>query len=227
MSINDVVDIQIENGQIIQVKKANFDIFEIQNKISKMKYNGQSLVKDVKVENSQIPSIAKVFYMFIFDNKMPTGENLFNSYLAFHFNQVGTDNCISHANGETYSIEGIRARVLRAFPSLLRDFHFYLLCQNSGIFNKVRYSFIADSYEGIDLKVDYKGEEYAISLFVSTKRSEGFKKKKYKRHDYSNLKEICISIDPFDKKNYVGNYALYNESHISLLIEEIEKMKIK
>lgn len=39
-----------------------------------------------------------------------------------------------------------------------------------------------------------------LHSIVNTNRSLKYKKKKYKRHNYSGLKEICISINPFDKK---------------------------
>ncbi|MDF2879957.1 MAG: hypothetical protein K0R54_514 [Clostridiaceae bacterium] len=218
-----IVDIQIINNRLIEIKEVSFDIKAIEDNISKIKYKGQGLIKDKFVENAQLPSIAKVFYESIFMRKILTPETLFKEYLFKNF--INTDNDTYKLKGteKTYSGQGIKARVYRAFPSLLRDFHFYVLCFNSKIFENIKYSFITDTQDGIDIMVTYKGENFGISLFVDTARSMQFKKKKYKRHDYSCLKEICIGINPFDKSTYMGDFALYNKTHIEYLINEIEK----
>ena len=50
-----------------------------------------------------------------------------------------------------------------------------------------------------------------------------YKQKKYHRHDYSDVREICIPINPFERKNYVGDYALYNTTHIEEMVRQMEE----
>lgn len=222
-----MIDIQIVNNKIMKVQEVKFNLKEIEKQISKMKYRGNGLVKDDKVENAKLPSIAKIFYENIFLKKIPSPEKLFKEYLSRHFIKE-TNNIYKLKNtNESYRKEGIKGRVYRAYPSLLRDFHFYILCYNSGLFENVEYSFLTDTQKGVDLFITYKGTKFAISLFVNTNRSLKYKKKKYKRHNYTDLKEICISINPFDKKNYIGDFALYQDYHIKYMIGEMEKEILK
>lgn len=207
---------------MIKVQEVNFDIDSIEHQIKKMRYNGNGLIKDISVENAKLPSIAEVFYEKIFLREIPSPEKLYREYLSKHFSKEDNGRYRLNNTNKAYDEKGIKARVYRAYPSLLRDFHFYILCYSSGLFESVEYSFLVDTREGIDLFVTYKGNRFAISLFVNTRRSLEYKKKKYKRHDYSNLKEICISINPFDRKSYVGDYALYGESHLQEMIREME-----
>ena len=83
------------------------------------------------------------------------------------------------------------------------------------------YSFDRDR-KGIDLLVEYKGQAFGIALFVNTPRSKSFKQKKYGRHQELTIPEICVTINPFDKSLYVGDYALYQQSHIEQMIAEMD-----
>lgn len=219
--MKDIIDLQIINNNFIQVKEIQFNIEDIEKCIAKIKYNGQGLIKDNKVEYAKLPSIAKIFYMFIYNRIIPTPERLFMAYYNTYFSTIDCNKCNCIINNEIYSIEGVKARVLRTYPSLLRDFHFFVLCYNSKYFDKVKYSFSDDVKKGIDLTVVYKNKEYGVSLFVETPRSKKYKKQKYKRHDYSFIKEICIPINPFDKNNYIGDFALYNKTHVQYLLYSI------
>lgn len=221
-----MIDIKIINNKIIKIQKVKFDIKKIEEQISKMKYGGNNLIKDVDVETARLPSIAKIFYENIFLRKIVSPEILYNKYLKEHF--IEKDNgCKLKNTNQIYKKEGIRARIYRAYPSLLREFHFYILCYNSKLFESVEYSFLTDVQEGVDLLITYKNVKFAISLYVNTSRSLKYKEKKYDRHDYSNLKEICITINPFDRKNYIGDFALYQDYHIEYMVEEMEKELFK
>jgi len=222
-----MIDIKIVNNKMMKVQEVEFDIKSIEKQISKMQYKGNGLIKDIKVESAKLPSIAEIFYESIFSRRIPSPEKLYNEYLNRHFIKETNDEYRLKDTNQIYKEEGIKARVYRAYPSLLRDFHFYILCYNSGLFESVEYSFLTDTRKGVDLFITYKGTKFAISLFVNTNRSLKYKKKKYKRHNYSGLKEICISINPFDKKNYIGDYALYQDYHVKYMIGEMEKEILK
>lgn len=219
--MKDIIDIQIINNKFIQIKEIHFNIKDIEKGIAKIKYKGQGLIKDNKVEYAKLPSIAKIFYMFLYNRSIPSPERLFTVYYNTYFVALNCEKCNCIINNEIYSIEGVKARILRTYPSLLRDFHFFVLCYNSGYFDKVKYSFSNDVKKGIDLTVVYANKKYGVSLFVETPRSKKYKKQKYNRHNYSSINEICIPINPFDKSNYVGDFALYNKEHVKYLLYNI------
>lgn len=218
-----MLNIKMVNNQIVKVQEANFDLKKIEDRISVMSYKGNGLIKDLEVEHSRLPSIAGIFYEKIFLREIPSPDTLYNEYINKYFKIESNGKCRLISDNKVYNEEGVKARVFRTYPSLLRDFHFYILCYDSKLFDKVEYSFLTDIKEGIDLMIEYKGVNFAISLFVDTKRSKEYKKKKYKRHDYSNFKEICIAINPFDRKNYIGDYALYRKHHIQEMLLEMNK----
>lgn len=219
--IGQLIDIRMLNGQMLIIKTNPITSKEVEQSIRSIRYQGQGLQKDEAVENAKLPSIAQTFYEHLFVYGIPTPEQLIETYLRKYF-LLTEKHCKLPNSSSLYSIEGVKARVYRTYPSLLRDFHFYLLCCESNLFEKVYYSLESDLREGIDLRVTYQGQHFAVALFVQTPRSKSYKQKKYFRHQPLNIPEICLEIDPFDKQNYVGDFALYQPSHVQLLLERIQ-----
>lgn len=219
--IGKLIDIRMLNGQMLAIKTNLITSKEVEQTINSIRYHGEGLIKDEAVENAKLPSIAQTFYEYLFVYGIPTPEQLIEAYLRKHFILTG-NYCKLPNSSSLYLIDGVKARVYRTYPSLLRDFHFYLLCCESNLFEKVYYSLKSDIYEGIDLRVTYQGQLFAVALFVQTPRSKSYKQKKYFRHQPLNIPEICLEIDPFDKQNYVGDFALYQPSHVQLLLERIQ-----
>lgn len=222
-NIDDVIDYRFVNNEVIEVKKISLSSRKIESIVTEIPYHGNKLIKDMIVENSRLPSIAKVFYHMVYQNQFPTPEQLFIAYFQCYFEKENEQYCHLLQQSQSLSIDGIKARVFRAYPSLLRDFHFYLKCNESQQFESVLYSLDNDTKNGIDISIQYGGIIYYISLMVNTKRSMDFKSKKYQRHLYDLEKEILIPIDPFDRRFYIGDYALYHDQHIDYLIEQIKK----
>ena len=44
-------------------------------------------------------------------------------------------------------------RILRIYPSVVRDLHFYLMAYENGLFSAVRYSVGAEYEQGLSVKV--------------------------------------------------------------------------
>lgn len=118
---------------------------------------------------------------------------------------------------------GVEGRIYRTYPSLIRVYHFFLSCQEMNRFDDVFYSFRRDQ-DGVDTVIKYKGQNFAIALFVDTPRSRSYKKKKYNRHKALDIPEICVMINPFDKSTYVGDYALYQDYHLYNMVKEMESI---
>lgn len=219
--MENIVDFQISNNQMVIIKECKINLNTIEKALVRFPYKGQKRIKDNKVEHFRLPSIAEIFYGLVFGNRVPSPEDLCDGYLRRHFYTTGKDTCRLKNSSEEFSIEGVKGRVYRAYPSLIRDLHFYFLCKDSGMFDDVHYSLAADAYDGIDLTITHTGVTFAIALFVSTARSKQFKSKKYRRHEKLTMPEICIEIDPFNKAFYIGDYALYQKEHLDFMVQQM------
>ena len=226
--ISDILDISYENGTSTMTKKKNWTVEEIETALKALSYNGQRGVKDELVERSKMPSMAGVFFSLLFLNgEIPSEDLFFEQYLTRCFNRLDRVTCELKAafkgtnKHNIFSIQGVRGRVLRTFPSLIRDFHFYVLCSQSGVFERVVYSLATDCLKGLDLEIWHGGKQYFVSLFTNTARSNAFKSQKYRRHEYG-VSEICISID-WTSRNQIGAFWLYGEEHLNQVVREIEQ----
>ena len=212
----------------VSIKSSASDLEKL---LKESNYKGQRLVKDPLVERSGIPSLMVHFMThFIAENIIPTDEAFAESYLEEHFTPLHdeTNEFFMANNGRCPQPlwgEGIRARALRAYPSLIRDVHFYLLCQESKLFDKVVYSLEKD-IKGVDLEITQEGVCYSVSLFVQTNRSLHYKKMKYSRHDYSERNEICVALD-FQKCLKAGDFFLYDSYHVRNVMREIRNRQKK
>jgi hypothetical protein len=126
-------------------------------------------------------------------------------------------------DGEEYKKVGVMARMLRTYPSLIRDFHFYSLLSESKKFESVRYSLAQDYFQGLDIEVVYRGKPFFISVFVETRRASTFKKKKYSRHDYDGIPEISLGL-AFSSLKKLGSIYVCQAEHVDQVIDKIEKL---
>ena len=170
-----------------------------------------------------LPPIALIFYSYLFETgTIPSDITLVEEYLKQPcFDPLPTDNVELNYNGkiEILSVEGVSARVLRTYPSLVRDLHFYLLLKESELFPAVRYSFKSDYYDKVDLTVQYNDKWYHIGLMLGSKRSLYYKIKKVFRH--KPIDTIDIELHPEDAV-HVGDYHLYSMYHIERLVKTIK-----
>lgn len=221
-----VRNVEIWNQHIREVRDLSLTSSQVESCILSYPYPGENRVKDPQVENAQLPPIAIIFYSAIYEfNTIPSPELLISLYLEQeYFSEAEPGNVLVAYNGETVRLsrEGIIARVLRTYPSLLRDFHFYLLALESGLFEVVRYSFEDDYYQGIDLKVKYQGKWYSAALMQNTSRSLFFRNRKRYRHNGENADVINVELDRAQCKK-CGDYYLFTKSHISSLVKAIEQ----
>lgn len=220
---NNIVDVKIQNGQIAIIKAMDITHEKLKKQIETLPYLGGRRFFDEQVEKAQLPSMGESFYLYLFENgSLPDQETFIRQYLAAFFERENKGRSFRH-NGVSYRYDGLRARILRAYPSLIRDTCFYFMASESKLFDDVSYSLRRDVYDGLDIQVVKNGISYYVSLFVETKKSRRYKKKKYRRHDYGLIKEVCISLNPFDPKYRIGNFSLYQEEHLDYLLQEIER----
>ncbi len=217
-----ITDIELKGDQISVSRSLDISLSEAEEQIAKLSYSGVGLSKDSKVEKAKLPPFALAFYYHLFSQRsIPTEQELFDRYISFSGKTEEGEVVIED---ERYSEVGLRARLLRTYPSLIRDFHFYLLLQESKRFDSVGYSLSKDYYDGLDLSVWHSDQTYHLSVFVQTRRSAEFKKKKYSRHDYSNVKEISIPL-AFDSLKKLGQIYVCTKAHVKLVLDQIDLNK--
>ncbi|WP_131553749.1 hypothetical protein [Pedobacter frigiditerrae] len=220
-----IKDIYIENGNWTIVRSSFSNLVQLEQQIAKLPYNGCGLKKDEAVENTLFPPFLQVFYYLIYQHKsIPNEELYFSEYLKWLNVDPKTNGQFAY-QGNMYSIEGLKARALRAYPSLIRDIHFYYFLLESKEFENVKYSMHADYYEGLDILVTRQDVTYGVSILINTKRGAAFKKLKERRHNYeNNIKEIILKVD-FSELHKNGNFYLLDKEQLKRLLSEIGTTK--
>ena len=218
-----VVDVELYNSRVRQVKDLSLTAATLEEKLKSFGYSGEGRLRDEQVENFQLPPIALVFYSYIFEtNAIPSDLGLVEEYFKQPYFEYVPDGKVEvdyDGHNGILSVDGVIGRVLRTYPSLVRDLHFYLLVKESGLFEAVRYSFKADYYDKIDLKVQYGGKWFNIGLMLGSKRSLGYKLKKVFRH--KPVDTIDMELNKSDA-DMVGDFMLYTPTHINKLLHIIK-----
>lgn len=219
----DIKDIKFMNEEVFLLKNSEITLEDFMRQIQDIKYDEcydlYRTEKDSLVENTQFPPVIYAFYSFVFFNKkIPCPEEIVDNYFSLYSGQIEICNKNFIYKGVEYKKNALISRILRTYPSLIRDFHFYLLLVNEKCFDKVIYSCKTD-IEGKDIIVKHKGVEYQISLFVKTKRSNFFKEIKNRiRHTYENEIKIPLELKQTEKH---GDFFLYSYRHIDIVKKHI------
>ncbi len=217
-----IKEIRFFNDEVFLLRKSILSSQKIEEVLKGIRYSGQKRTIHSNIENSNIPYFAHSFYYFIYINDIIPNENqLIETYKSI--NNIVQDEDFLIIENQKVNKNGVINRLLRSYPSLVRDFHFFKLCQESKKFDSVKYSLKKDVFEGTDLIIEQAGKIFCVSIFTKTKRAKYFKGiKNQKRHDYNQCyAQIELPIDlnsPSIKR--VSNFLLLSNEHI----EELEKM---
>lgn len=224
-----IIDIKFLGNQVYVLKEINLTAEDVEEQLKQIKYSGQGRVKSPTTENYKFPPFALVFFKLLFRNqRIPNEEQFIQFYKDYFFveNELGEIFCYYEGNNFKVNLEAFKGRLLRTYPSLVRDYHFFLKCKESNYFDKVIYSLKQDYFEGIDITVTSEKVVKHVSLHTKTSRGHLYKKKKYKRHDYENKNEIIIEIDLHQSKK-VSDFYLYPDESLNELIQKVEEEKIE
>ena len=201
----EIDDIKFSNGKAWLIiddmeysKSLNLSLVEVEKQISTIKYRDiYTKFKEIKkgmTEQGSFPPFNYVFFSYLYNyNKVLNAEQFIEEYFNKYKDIFEIEgDILIYVNWKYFKI-GLIARMLRAYPSLIRDFHFYLMLVEDKSFDRVQYSCKSD-LEGVDIVIEHKGEKYGVSLFVNTNRGCKYKtiKNSY-RHTY-NFKEIQIPL---------------------------------
>ena len=218
-----ILNVEMYNDHIRQTKELHLSSSQLEETVKHYPYKGEKRVVDEQVENLLLPPIALVFYSLLYDtDNTPSPDDLLKEYFKQPYFSFVADNKVNVNYENTTalcSVESITARVLRTYPSLLRDLHFYLLANESHCFDAVRYSFKKDYEEKIDVQILYKGKWYNVGLLLNSRRSLWYKFKKQFRHKPTDV--LYVELDKSDCK-MCGDYMLYTEKHINQLYKQVK-----
>lgn len=171
-------------------------------------------IRDEKVERGiHFPPFIKAFYNCIYRLKrMPNQEEYYNFYLGIN-RQFFLDN-----NFEDKILLGLKARVYRTYPSLVRDFHFNKLLSERVDDCEIVYNSNLDIEHDIDTLLIKDGNFWAACLFTETRRANIAREWKESRHErFANVRYIEIPVN-FDDDSKIGDFFLYGDREIHQLI---------
>ncbi|MET3537264.1 hypothetical protein [Chryseobacterium limigenitum] len=215
-----ITDILLKNGTVSVERKLDLTSTDLENYLLNLKYSGENLEKIKEIENAKLPAFITSFYYFVFSKlKIPSEKQFTELYYEINDFKFEGDDIIFQ--NKKFSKKGIEARLLRTYPSLIRDLHFYLLLSEDKSFDNVCYSLKTDYISGLDLKISFKNKEYFLSLHLGTERGKEFKLKKNDRHNYSNVPQIILEESLSNLKKH-GDFGLFDKGHIKKLISELE-----
>ncbi|MFN8345809.1 MAG: hypothetical protein U0X91_12430 [Spirosomataceae bacterium] len=223
-----ITDVRFEGNTAILIRHKNWSANEIEEQVRDFSYSGENLRKDPEVEKAKLPPFALAFYKFIFfKSRLPNETELWNYYLSQYFKSADDHRISYFRKGtlRTYSAEAVRARMLRSFPSLIRDFHFFVLCQESDLFERVSYSLREDYLDGTDLNIVFRGNVFRVSVMLNSERARTFKLRKHTRHGTGPHNEIVMLFDLYKNVNIKGRIKLFSDKHVSELLLELQKYK--
>ena len=214
-----LLDIRFCNDQAFLQKRNTITSIELERQIAAIDYEGAySRYKNIKdedsVEKEKFPPVNYAFFAYVFGHaKIPDTEELQEMYFEMYKTGLArTDDKHVRYKGRVYPLLALQGRILRTYPSLIRDFHFFLLLREDGSFEKVVYS-CRNDINGRDIIIKHKGREHEVSLFVETSRSLFFKEMKNRfRHEYGG-NEIQVPLN-LNKATRCGDFCLYGKNDV-------------
>jgi len=227
-------DFYITNGDIYvnseKLNKSLPTVEEVENHVKTLPYTIYRTKKCAIVEKSLLPPLIKPFYFLVIKNGNVPDEMLFvKTYLKKYFKWLPNNQCQilpeydSNGAGTLYDTLGVKYRIQKTYPSLIRDLHMYLmLVEENKNYNldEIRYSFFADYCDGRDITVKHQGKDTFIHLFLSSFNSNKYRNsKKTTRHSYEGVNLECgIDKTSCQKK---GKFMLFTKSDVLILINKI------
>lgn len=189
--------------------KINLTSKEIEKEVKDFPFESPSIrVKKIEWDR-KFPMFSYVFYEYILVRfKVPSQEELWDFYFSNHKSKLE-----SKLSDEREK-KGLRARIFRTVPSLIRDLHFAIRLKEEDVFDKVVLDPVLDVEEGIDIIIENNDEVFGLELYIDTRRANKARIKKEKRHikdETINYIELPLKLDEGDRK---GDYILYTDNHL-------------
>jgi hypothetical protein len=195
----------------------NLTSYDIERQIAGMKLSFLK-EKDYKMEwGTMPPMFIPPFYNFVLlFNHIPSQEEYWNYYCEVSENEF-TEYLRQNLNL-------LKARAYRAYPSFIRDIHFYRLLYESDQFEEVIYNVDLDINEGINFIIKYKSKLYCLNCYINTKRSYEGRDRKQFRHEKPTFCYIINLPVSFRGSKRCGDYFLYSKRELNTLLEQLKSL---
>lgn len=163
----------------------------------------------------QFPMFVKSFYEFILrEHRIPTQQEFHAYYCKDIFFR-------DHRFSEEIMC-GLKARVCRTYPSLVRDICFNKYVQENMKGYQVVYNLKLDVVEGIDLMISRSDRNWGINLYTDTKGAYiGRKAKAYRHRLFDNVTYVELPIN-FKSCVKLGGFYLYGKREYDELIKRLQ-----
>ncbi|MEZ4904886.1 MAG: hypothetical protein R2822_25620 [Spirosomataceae bacterium] len=220
------LDIRFEGDTATLIRHKHWTTVEIETQVSRFVYTGENLPKDPAVEKAKLPPFVLPFYKFIFfKGRLPDENELWTYYLSQHFKVIDTTLIQFQKNGKMSILpsNAVKARLLRSYPSLIRDFHFFVLCQESKLFERVSYSLREDYFDGVDLQIQYQNVVFRVAILLNSERARTYKAQKQNRHTNHPQNEVILLFDLYKNVHVSGQIKLFTLKHVKELHTELQK----
>lgn len=164
------------------------------------------------------PIFLMPFYKYVYEKNTVLNQVDFYNYYLYQNKKYFDDN-----NFESSILDGLKARVFRTYPSLVRDLHFSLFVKENIENAHIVYNRKLDVEEGIDLLIKYDEMYYGINLYTDTSRAHVGRDKKAKRHThFENVTYVDLPVD-FNGSLKCGRFFLYGEKELNQIKKIIYK----
>lgn len=164
----------------------------------------------------EFPMFLTPFYKYIYQQK-----NILTQDGFFEYYYSENSEYFKKSNFSSEIIEGLKARVYRTYPSLVRDLHFSLFVKENLKEVKAVYNRKLDIEEGIDLLLIKNDVLYGINLYTDTRRAHYGREKKVFRHTkFDNVNYIELPVE-FKGSVECGAFFLYGEKELNKIIKEL------
>lgn len=187
------------------------------------KYN----IKQDAVEFAKnIPTFIDSFHeLYFMNSEVPEVEQMFDHYFSKGF-QKHDDTNISY-NGKIFNEDAFKSRLVRTYPSLVRDLQISMLflneCHTNTKVSNVYYDTMLDK-SGVDLSFFYKNIPFHARIRLDSKRSNEFNALKNKRHEYSCYNPVEFVV----KFEYaIGDFFVLDQNMYDKLYELMEEKLVE
>ncbi len=168
---------------------------------------------DTTIEwKAQAPSYTDAFDAWITEHRtLPSQEQFVNLYMERNSEELD-------ALDETQRAAA-RARAVRAYPSLVRKFHFKAMAMESDLFDAVETA--SNKTSGADVVVHYRGQRFAITCVNRRSRRRRKPTEAGAAHGDA-LRDVAL---PFNAKKAkrVGELLLYTERDLAWLVGQLDE----
>lgn len=164
----------------------------------------------------RVPIFVYPFYSFVLrEDRVPTQDEYWREYCSKN------KEFLNKLKLTTQQKLGLKARVFRTYPSLVRDIHMGAIMRECKDFDDIFYNETLDVEYGIDLVVVKNNKSLGLNLFTNTKNSiEAREKKQYRPKKPIDLYCIELPID-FRGSKTCGDFFLYSDKEVFKIKEII------